>query len=64
MTEEGVLLMDGDCGLCSHIANFLYPRLKDKGSLKFIANGSEEGSIMISKFIKRYQKIRNHSSGD
>ena len=48
--------MDGDCGLCSNVALFLYPRLKNKSSLKFIANNSEEGKKIISQFSLKHQK--------
>ena len=48
--------MDGDCGLCSNVALFLYPRLKKKSSLKFLANNSEEAKTIIRTLSKKYQK--------
>ncbi|MFL2973500.1 MAG: hypothetical protein CND89_00490 [Marine Group II euryarchaeote MED-G38] len=56
MPGDDILLMDGDCGLCSNVALFLYPRLKNKSSLKFIANNSEEGKKIISQFSLKHQK--------
>ncbi|MFQ3344363.1 MAG: thiol-disulfide oxidoreductase DCC family protein [Candidatus Poseidoniales archaeon] len=55
MKERDILLMDGDCGLCSHVANFMYPRLANKGSLQFLSNSSKEGRKIISKLSKQYQ---------
>ncbi|MFL2963201.1 MAG: thiol-disulfide oxidoreductase DCC family protein [Candidatus Thalassarchaeaceae archaeon] len=54
--NSDILLMDGDCGLCSNIALFIHPRLGKESSLKFIANKSEEGKNIISTFPKNYQK--------
>jgi len=48
--------MDGDCGLCSNVALFLYPRLEKKSSLKFLANNSEEAKTIIDTLSKKYQK--------
>ncbi len=48
--------MDGDCGLCSNVALFLYPRLEKKSSLKFLANNSEEAKTIIRTLSKKYQK--------
>ena len=50
MNDADVLLMDGDCGLCTRSAVFLHPRLKDKQSMKFLAIESEEGQAIISTF--------------
>ncbi len=55
MSGADILLMDGDCGLCSNVALFLYPRLKNKSSLKFIANNSEEAKKIISQFSLKNQ---------
>jgi predicted DCC family thiol-disulfide oxidoreductase YuxK len=56
VSEADILLMDGDCGLCSNVAVFLYPRLIHKSSLKFIANSSEEAKLIISQFSVKQQK--------
>ena len=37
MSEPAVLLMDGDCGLCTRSAVFLHPRLTDSNSMRFVA---------------------------
>ena len=43
MNQKDTLLMDGDCGLCTHTAVFINPRLKRPNSVRFIAIESEEG---------------------
>ena len=57
LLERDVLLMDGDCGLCSHLANFLHPRLSDTKGLKFLSNSSIEGMEIISKFSTKEQEF-------
>lgn len=57
MSEPDVLLMDGDCGLCTRSAVFLHPRLKEKQSLKFIAIESEEGQAIIATFPEKMQQV-------
>ncbi len=56
MSEPDVLLMDGDCGLCTRSAVFLHPRLRDPESMRFIAIESDEGRSIISDFP---QKLRD-----
>ncbi|MFB1005363.1 MAG: DCC1-like thiol-disulfide oxidoreductase family protein [Candidatus Poseidoniaceae archaeon] len=56
MSEPDVLLMDGDCGLCTRSAVFLHPRLNDQQSLKFIAIESEEGQAIIATFPEKMQQ--------
>ena len=56
MSEPDVLLMDGDCGLCTRSAVFLHPRLRDPQSMRFIAIESDEGRAIISDFP---QKLRD-----
>lgn len=56
MSDADVLLMDGDCGLCTRSAVFLHPRLKDKESMKFVAIESEEGQAIISTFPEKMQQ--------
>ena len=56
MSEPDVLLMDGDCGLCTRSAVFLHPRLQDPQSMRFIAIESDEGRSIISDFP---QKLRD-----
>ena len=59
MSEPDVLLMDGDCGLCTRSAVFLHPRLRDPESMRFIAIESDEGRSIISDFP---QKLRDADS--
>ena len=56
MSEPDILLMDGDCGLCTRSAVFLHPRLRDPKSMRFIAIESDEGRSIISDFP---QKLRD-----
>ena len=56
MSEKDTLLMDGDCGLCTHTAVFLHPRLKDVHSIRFVAIETPEGKELISTFP---QKLRD-----
>ena len=55
MIDSDILLMDGDCGLCTRSAVFLHPRLRDPQSMKFIAIESEEGRSIIAKFPQKFQ---------
>ena len=55
MTEKDIVLMDGDCGLCTHTAVFLSPRLKQQNSIRFIAIESKEGQEFISTFSEKFQ---------
>lgn len=56
MSEPDILLMDGDCGLCTRSAVFLHPRLRDPQRMRFIAIESDEGRSIISEFP---QKLRD-----
>ena len=55
MGEGDVILLDGDCGLCTHLAVFMHPRMKPGASLRFLAIESEEGQSIISTFPQRIQ---------
>ena len=48
MTEKDTLLMDGDCGLCTHTVVFLHPRLRKGISIRFLAIESQEGQELIA----------------
>ncbi len=48
--------MDGDCGLCTHLAVILSPRLKQKKSVRFLAIESEEGQVLVSTFSEKLQR--------
>ena len=47
--------MDCDCGLFTHTAVFMNPRLKQQNSIRFLAIESEEGQDLISTFPKNFQ---------
>ncbi|HJM55181.1 MAG TPA: DCC1-like thiol-disulfide oxidoreductase family protein [Poseidonia sp.] len=55
MSEGDVILLDGDCGLCTRLAVFMHPRMKSSASLRFLAIESEEGQAIISTFPQRVQ---------
>ena len=55
MTDKDTVLMDGDCGLCTHTAVFLSPRLKLQNSIRFIAIESKEGQELVSTFPEKFQ---------
>ena len=55
MNQKDTLLMDGDCGLCTHTAVFINPRLKQPNSVRFIAIESEEGQEIIKTFSEKLQ---------
>ena len=55
MNQKDTLLMDGDCGLCTHTAVFINPRLKLPNSVRFIAIESEEGQEIIKTFSEKLQ---------
>ena len=56
MVETDVILLDGDCGLCTHAAVFLHPRLAEKSSIRFLAIESEEGQSLIATFSDKLQQ--------
>jgi predicted DCC family thiol-disulfide oxidoreductase YuxK len=56
MTSKDIILMDGDCGLCTHTAVFLTPRLKQQYSISFIAIETKEGQELISTFSEKLQR--------
>ena len=49
--EDGrdILILDGDCGLCHRLANFVDRRIVDKGMLALRASDSEDARLVISK---------------
>ena len=55
MNQQDTLLMDVDCGLCTHTAVFINPRLKLPNSVRFIAIESEEGQEIIKTFSEKLQ---------
>ena len=55
MNQKDTLLMDGDCGLCTHTAVFINPRLKEPNSVSFVAIESVEGQDLIQTFPDKLQ---------
>ena len=55
MNQKDTLLMDGDCGLCTHTAVFINPRLKEPNSVSFVAIESVEGQDLIQTFPDKFQ---------
>ena len=55
MSDNGILLLDGNCGLCNRLAIFLHPRLQNHKSLVFMTNESEEGKEIIEGFPQKQQ---------
>ena len=66
--ERDVLLLDGDCGLCHRLAQFINKRKRKEVDLAFRPIESEEGRILISNFPEKQQSadtvyfIRNGKS--
>ena len=56
MAEKDVLLLDGDCGLCTHTAVYLHPRLRQANSIRFLAIESKEGQEIIATFSEKFQR--------
>ncbi|MDP6934943.1 MAG: DUF393 domain-containing protein [Myxococcota bacterium] len=42
-TNPDILLLDGECGMCTRLALFLEPRLVAPGRLRFVGQQSQEG---------------------
>ena len=55
MSDDGILLLDGNCGLCNRLAIFLHPRLKNHKSLVFMTNESQEGKEIIESLPHKQQ---------
>ncbi len=56
--EDGrdILILDGDCGLCHRLANFVDRRIVDKGMLALRASDSEDARLVISKLPESLRK--------
>ncbi len=52
-----VLVLDGECGLCTHFALFLRPRLKDKASLSFLGQQTDEGVQLLASLSPKQQAM-------
>ncbi len=49
MDGRDLLILDGDCGLCHRLANFVDRRIVDKRTLAFRASDSEDAQLVITK---------------
>jgi predicted DCC family thiol-disulfide oxidoreductase YuxK len=57
--DEGLdlFLIDGDCGLCNRLAQFMIPRLKEQNSLTFLPIESRDGQRIITGLTLKQQSI-------
>ena len=49
MDGRDLLILDGDCGLCHRLANFVDRRIVDRRTLAFRASDSEDAQLVITK---------------
>ena len=54
-TERDVLLLDGECGLCNRLAQFVDKRRNKNEIIGFKSIHSEEGQALISTLTKKQQ---------
>tara|TARA_Y100000768_G_scaffold364641_1_gene325249 strand:- start:3994 stop:4386 length:393 start_codon:yes stop_codon:yes gene_type:complete len=47
--SRDVLILDGDCGLCHRLAEFIDKRIMDKELLAFRPGNSEDAELLFSK---------------
>ena len=52
-----VLILDSDCGLCTHLALFLRPRLLQREALAFVGQSSSIGVELLAKLPARQQQM-------
>ena len=57
MSDRDYLLLDGDCGLCHSLANFLDKRLAKGADLGYRPILSGDAQKMISTFPKKQQEV-------
>ena len=57
MSEQGVVLYDGGCGLCNRIVNFVQPRLRSRASSNFLPLESHEGTALVKDLPPEFQQI-------
>ena len=55
--NEDVLLIDGHCGMCSRLGNFLAKRVSEKTPLDIIAQEEDVGATIISNLGSNIQNI-------
>ncbi|MBG01616.1 MAG: hypothetical protein CL470_05020 [Acidimicrobiaceae bacterium] len=57
MSEQGLVLYDGGCGLCNRIVGFVQPRLRSRDSLNFLPLESHEGTALVKDLAPEFQQI-------
>jgi len=57
VSDQELLLLDGDCGLCNRLALFLKPRLLHPGSLAFCGQESEQGTVHMAQLPESIQQL-------
>ena len=50
--SRDVLILDGDCGLCHRLAEFIDKRIIDRKLLAFRPGNSEDGELLFSKMTE------------
>lgn len=53
-TEQDLLFLDGDCGLCHRLAHFLTPRLRPPDSLLLVPQASDEARVALAELPQAY----------
>ena len=56
-SRNDVLLIDGQCGMCSRLGAFLTKRLSGSANLQIIAQDEDEGINIISELSEKIQQI-------
>ncbi len=52
--KPDLLFLDGDCGLCHRLAQFLTPRLRSPESLLLVPQSSEEARVLLAELPAAY----------
>ena len=50
--SRDVLILDGDCGLCHRLAEFVDKRIMDRELLAFRPGNSEDAELLFSKMLE------------
>jgi predicted DCC family thiol-disulfide oxidoreductase YuxK len=53
--DRDVLILDGDCGLCHRLANFIDKRIIDRNLLAFRPRDSEDAGALVSKMPESFR---------
>ncbi len=55
--SRDVLILDGDCGLCHRLAEFIDKRIMDRELLAFRPGNSEDSELLFSKMPESLRNI-------